>query len=560
MKKRNFLSCLLIIAIVLATISPTVLFAAEDIAQDEQVYDETYTEETEEYVEETPEAYDWTIETNELKKWPQGPRVEAEGATVMDLDTGAFLYSKNAEAKLYPASITKIMTMLVALEHISDSDLDTKVKASESALAPIDSDSSQIWLSVGEKITVRSALYAIMLASANDAANVIAEYVGGSMDNFVKMMNDKAKELGCVNTHFVNPHGLHNKKHYTCAHDMALIAQAAFQIPLFRKITKTVEYKIPKTKYMKEDRWLVNHQKMLYEDGEFTYKNCEGGKTGFTDEAWNTLVTYAKKDGIDPLLILPGFSRNICKVRHIDPVWCHPDLLRRTAKIDLQKFCTFIEACYRICFLISQKRHLFELLDPDVFVDTFDPVCLDQLLLSLSGVNAMLRDQKRTVMEMLCRTAEHTGISGCHAVIEICLRHFHLQCPEKRQIDRSNRPQEIRKNDIGILSLITLPDNLKEIRSHQKIIHRHAFSLEQIKDHTPFDFPVHNQIRQFGAFLLREMETLSYFSLSLSFFPLAVLQIQFIDLRQILRQFIHKLASHGSVCHDRQQNKFNIWK
>ena len=297
MKKRNFLSCLLIIAIVLATISPTVLFAAEDIAQDEQVYDETYTEETEEYVEETPEAYDWTIETNELKKWPQGPQVEAEGATVMDLDTGAFLYSKNAEAKLYPASITKIMTMLVALEHISDSDLDTKVKASESALAPIDSDSSQIWLSVGEKITVRSALYAIMLASANDAANVIAEYVGGSMDNFVKMMNDKAKELGCVNTHFVNPHGLHNKKHYTCAHDMALIAQAAFQIPLFRKITKTVEYKIPKTKYMKEDRWLVNHQKMLYEDGEFTYKNCEGGKTGFTDEAWNTLVTYAKKDG-----------------------------------------------------------------------------------------------------------------------------------------------------------------------------------------------------------------------------------------------------------------------
>ena len=115
MKKRNFLSCLLIIAIVLATISPTVLFAAEDIAQDEQVYDETYTEETEEYVEETPEAYDWTIETNELKKWPQGPRVEAEGATVMDLDTGAFLYSKNAEAKLYPASITKIMTVLLAL-------------------------------------------------------------------------------------------------------------------------------------------------------------------------------------------------------------------------------------------------------------------------------------------------------------------------------------------------------------------------------------------------------------------------------------------------------------
>lgn len=99
MKKRNFLSCLLIIAIVLATISPTVLFAAEDIAQDEQVYDETYTEETEEYVEETPEAYDWTIETNELKKWPQGPRVEAEGATVMDLDTGGISLQQKRRSK-----------------------------------------------------------------------------------------------------------------------------------------------------------------------------------------------------------------------------------------------------------------------------------------------------------------------------------------------------------------------------------------------------------------------------------------------------------------------------
>ena len=106
----------------------------------------------------------------------------------------------------------------------------------------------------------------------------------------------KAKELGCVNTHFVNPHGLHNKKHYTCAHDMALIAQAAFQIPLFRKITKTVEYKIPKTKKKKEDRWLVNHQKMLYEDGEFTYKDCEGGKTGFTAEAGYCYVGSLRRD------------------------------------------------------------------------------------------------------------------------------------------------------------------------------------------------------------------------------------------------------------------------
>lgn len=262
------------------------------------VYAAEQTEETEEYVEETPEAYYWTIETNEIKKWPSGPQVEAEAASVMDVDTGTFLYSKNMEAKMYPASITKIMTMLVALENLDESKLDKKIKASAEALAPIGPDSSQIYLSPGEKITLRSALYAIMLASANDAANVVAETIGGSVENFVQMMNDKAKSIGCVNTHFANPHGLHDDNHYTCAHDMALITQAAYHYPLFRKIAKTVTYKIPKTKFMKEDRWLLNHQKMLYEDDEFTYEDCVGGKTGFTDEAWNTLVSIAKRDGM----------------------------------------------------------------------------------------------------------------------------------------------------------------------------------------------------------------------------------------------------------------------
>lgn len=136
-----------------------------------------------------------------------------------------------------------------------------------------------------------------MLASANDAANVIAEYVGGSMDNFVKMMNDKAKELGCVNTHFVkSAWSAQQKTLYLCPR-YGTDCSGSLSDSAVPENNKNSRYKIPKTKYMKEDRWLVNHQKMLYEDGEFTYKNCEGGKTGFTDEAWNTLVTYAKKDG-----------------------------------------------------------------------------------------------------------------------------------------------------------------------------------------------------------------------------------------------------------------------
>ena len=312
MKKRNFLSCLLIIAIVLATISPTVLFAAEDIAQDEQVYDETYTEETEEYVEETPEAYDWTIETNELKKWPQGPRVEAEGATVMDLDTGAFLYSKNAEAKLYPASITKIMTMLVALEHISDSDLDTKVKASESALAPIDSDSSQIWLSVGEKITVRSALYAIMLASANDAANVIAEYVGGSMDNFVKMMNERAKGLGMENTHFVNCNGLDADGHVTTARDIALMSRELINTypQIFDYCNIWMEDITHTTKKGSTQFGLTNTNKMIRQ-----YEYATGLKTGSTSQAKFCISATARKDDTDLIAVIMAADDSKARMR-----------------------------------------------------------------------------------------------------------------------------------------------------------------------------------------------------------------------------------------------------
>ena len=303
MKKRNFLSCLLIIAIVLATISPTVLFAAEDIAQDEQVYDETYTEETEEYVEETPEAYDWTIETNELKKWPQGPRVEAEGATVMDLDTGAFLYSKNAEAKLYPASITKIMTTLLALENGNLSDM---VTFSDDAIN--NTEGSGIARDYGEQMTLEQCLYGVMLESANECAYAVAEHVGGTVENFVDMMNAKAKELGCTNTHFANPHGLQDENHYTTAHDMALIAQAAYQNETFRIIIGTKMYTIPPTNKHAEETVLRNHHDMLctYHNAnrKYLYPYCVGGKTGYTATANSTLVTYAEKDGMTLICVV----------------------------------------------------------------------------------------------------------------------------------------------------------------------------------------------------------------------------------------------------------------
>ena len=249
------------------------------------------TEETEPVI---PESYYLPIESNSIEGWPSGPQVEAEAAAVMDVSTGTFLYSKNMEEKEYPASITKIMTALVAIEN---GDLDKKIKFSTDAVYGIEAESSHIGLRPGEKLTLRQALYGLMLESGNDAANGIAENIGGSISDFVQMMNDKAAELGCVNTHFTNAHGLHNEDHYTCARDMALITQAAVKNETLKEIMGTVEYEIPKTNKVKEVRYFLNHQKMLYDSKNgFKYEGCLGGKTGYTEQALNTLVTVAERD------------------------------------------------------------------------------------------------------------------------------------------------------------------------------------------------------------------------------------------------------------------------
>lgn len=287
MKKRGVcvLCALLAAASFSVAVPPGQVFATEQQG----------TEETEEWTEETeyPESYFLPIESDTIDGWPAGPQVEGEAAVVMDAGTGAFLYSKNMKAKEYPASITKIMTTLVALEN---GKLDSKVKFSDWAVNSLEEGSSRLWMEVGEKITLRQALYGVMLESANDCANAVAEKIGGSEEGFAELMNQKAAELGCVNTHFVNAHGLHNENHYTCAYDMALIAKAAMENPEFAKIAKTIEYIIPESKTVSQEHVLVNHQKMLYKEG-FYYKGCLGGKNGFTEASLNTLVTVAERKG-----------------------------------------------------------------------------------------------------------------------------------------------------------------------------------------------------------------------------------------------------------------------
>lgn len=279
MKNWKVLLAGLLAFCLLAGMLPVSVFAEEEQA-----------EETEEAL---PDSYYYPIESNQIKDWPQGPEIEAASATVMDLDSGTFLYSKNAKEKQYPASITKIMTTLLLVENC---DLDDEITFSE-IVYDIEKDSSHLGIKPGEKMTLRDAAYGIMLESANDISNGVAEYIAGSISGFADMMNERAAQLGCVNTHFANPHGLYQDDHYTCAYDMALIAAAAYENQAFREIVGTREYHIPKTNLTEEDRYPYNHHKMMHKDSEYYRSYCTGGKTGFTSQCLNTLVTFGEKEG-----------------------------------------------------------------------------------------------------------------------------------------------------------------------------------------------------------------------------------------------------------------------
>ncbi|MGN0323232.1 MAG: D-alanyl-D-alanine carboxypeptidase family protein [Oliverpabstia sp.] len=240
-----------------------------------------------------PDAYFEPVQTDSIESWPAGPAVWAESAVVMDMDTGTFLYSKNMDATKYPASITKIMTTLLAIENASPNE---RVTFSEHAIWGIERNSSHIGIRIGEILSMKDCWYGMMLESANEVCLAVAEHIGGSVERFVEMMNQKAAALGCTGTHFTNPNGLPDENHYTTAHDMALIAQAAYKNKTFRQVCGTKVYKISKTNVCGEERWLGNHHKMLPER-PYAYEGCTGGKTGFTTAALNTLVTYAERDG-----------------------------------------------------------------------------------------------------------------------------------------------------------------------------------------------------------------------------------------------------------------------
>ena len=253
----------------------------------------------EDYMAEREKRKSEPIQTNSTAGWPEGPRVGAAGAVIMDADSGEILYGKNIYKHLYPASITKLMTALLAYENL---DLADHITFSENAVYGIESGSSNIGMDVGQSITVEEALYGLLIASANEVAIALGEKVSGSEKDFADLMNERARQLGCENTNFVTLNGLHDRNHYTCAYDMALIARQIYQHTDLIRYMSDYNYHFVKSEKQPDDFWISNTNDFL--TGEMEYDGIVGGKTGYTDQARETLVTFAEREDVHLICVI----------------------------------------------------------------------------------------------------------------------------------------------------------------------------------------------------------------------------------------------------------------
>ena len=242
---------------------------------------------------------------------------------LMESKTGKIIYEKNGYEKMYPASTTKIMTAILTLEHCELTDVAT---ASYEALYTVPVGYANANIQVGEELTINQLLHVLLINSANEAANVLAEHIAGSVDSFATMMNTKASEIGCLNTHFVNPNGIHNKDHYSTAYDLALMGRYAMQNETFRKIVSTTFYTLPATnKYATNDRVFGTTNALIKKDDSdrvdnYYYEYTTGIKTGYTDAAKNCIVASAKKDDIEYIVVIlgAGTTENGLSARFLD--------------------------------------------------------------------------------------------------------------------------------------------------------------------------------------------------------------------------------------------------
>lgn len=230
-------------------------------------------------------------------------KTETEIFYIESLDTGTVLFEQKSNEKASPASLTKIVTAALALKHCED--LNTVITVPEYCIRLLDgTGSSMSGIKVGEEITMQSLLYCLLITSGNEAAMIIADYIGGgSIANFIQMMNDLAKEVGCKNTHFANPHGLSEPDHYTTAQDMAKLTKYAMQFPAFNEITSSTEYTLPATNKNEERKIRTTNFMMLSGYKEYYLKDAKGIKTGSTEDAGKCFITTATRNGYSYLAV-----------------------------------------------------------------------------------------------------------------------------------------------------------------------------------------------------------------------------------------------------------------
>ena len=237
--------------------------------------------------------------------FPTGIELHAQTVLLVSMDTGTVLFEKNADQKVYPASLTKLMTAAVAVEQIQD--LDQTITVPEYCITLLSgTDSSTANLKDGEQLTVRQLLYCMLVSSANDAANVIADFIGnGKISATVELMNEKAKELGMNGTHYANAHGLHDVEHYTTANDMLKLTQYIMTLPAIMDMCTTTRYTIPKTN-RSDERILATSNLMTDRTQTYYYSPVRGIKTGYTDPAGRCLISTASLDGYNYIAIVMG--------------------------------------------------------------------------------------------------------------------------------------------------------------------------------------------------------------------------------------------------------------
>ncbi len=232
-------------------------------------------------------------------------KIYSDAAILIDANTGTVLYSKKSDERLYPASTTKILTAIIAIEKCN---LDDVVTVSKSAVSAIPAGYSSAYLSEGENISVKDLLTVFLVHSANDAGYILAEHISGSIDEFANLMNKKALDLGCKDTHFVNPSGIHNKEHYTTAYDLSLIAKYCMKNSIFRNIVSLKSCTINSTNKFGVRKY-ANTNDLLSPSSKYYLEDCIGIKTGYTAQAKNCLISACNKDNLELISVILGANQ-----------------------------------------------------------------------------------------------------------------------------------------------------------------------------------------------------------------------------------------------------------